>query len=99
VPEGYQLQGWQYFLSNTRVPTFNWRYHDGLNTLSLFATAERQAAKLPLNARVVPLGASNASLVEQDEGRLLAWASKGVAYTLVGHLPTDDLVGVARSTL
>jgi outer membrane lipoprotein-sorting protein len=99
VPEGYQLQGWQYFLSNTRVPTFNWRYHDGLNTLSLFATAERQAAKLPMSARVVPLGASNASLLEQEEGRLLAWSAKGVAYTLVGHLPADDLVTVARSTL
>ncbi|MDB5101763.1 MAG: hypothetical protein JWM80_6184 [Cyanobacteria bacterium RYN_339] len=99
VPEGYQLQGWQYFLSNTHVPTFNWRYHDGLNTLSLFATNENQAAKLPLNARVLPLGASSASLVEQDEGRLLAWSTRGVAYTLVGHLPADDLVGVARSTL
>jgi negative regulator of sigma E activity len=99
VPDGYELQGWQYFLSNTRVPTFNWRYHDGLNTLSLFATAESQAAKLPLNAREVSLGGSNASLVEQDEGRLLTWATKGISYTLVGHLPTDDLVSVARSTL
>lgn len=99
LPEGYQLLSWQYFLGNTQVPTFNWRFHDGLNMLSLFATDERQAAKLPADARQVSAGKLTASLLESRGSRMLTWKTNGVSYTLVGHLPTEDLLQIARSTL
>lgn len=99
LPEGYALMSWRYFLSNTQVPTFNWSFHDGLNMLSLFATAAEQAAKLPPDARTVTEGKLAANLLESHGSRMLTWKARGMSYTLVGHLPTNDLVQVALSTL
>jgi outer membrane lipoprotein-sorting protein len=99
LPEGYALLSWQYFLSHTQVPTFNWRFADGLNLLSLFATDENQAAKMPPDAKRVNASGLDAYLLEQHGNRMLTWKAHGVSYTLVGHLPQENMLQIARSTL
>jgi outer membrane lipoprotein-sorting protein len=99
LPEGYALLSWQYFLSHTQVPTFNWRFADGMNLLSLFAIDESQAAKLPPDAKLVSTKDLNAYLLEQNGNRMLTWKAHGVSYTLVGHLPQENMLKIATSTL
>lgn len=99
LPDGYGLIGWQYFSSNRQVPTFTWRYHDGLALLSLFAVDDKNRAEPPAGARALRLGTAPAHLVENGHKRMLMWSAHGTAYTLVGHLPEKSLVTLAESTL
>jgi hypothetical protein len=98
LPDGYVLQSWRYFRDAADVPTFHWRYHDGLGTLSLFATRREQAPPAPAEGRPIALGQREALLVERDTGRLLTWSTEKITYTLVGELPAEDLLVMARST-
>lgn len=99
LPGGYALLAWQYFTSARQIPTFNWTFSDGLNTLSLFAVDGRHRPRVPSSARVVSLGKATGFVVDQGASRMMMWSARGASYTLVGHLPEADLVKVARSTL
>lgn len=99
LPPGYALFSWQYFTANRDVPTFNWRFHDGLNSLSLFAVKERFQPEPPSDAKVIELGRKRAFLVEHGASRMLMWKAQEVGYTLVGHVPDEEMMKVARSTL
>lgn len=99
LPPGYSLMAWKYFTGNREVPTFNWRFHDGLNSLSLFAVKGHYQPEPPSNAKVLELGAKRAFLVEQGANRMLMWKVNEIGYTLVGHVPDEEMLKVARSTL
>jgi negative regulator of sigma E activity len=99
APAGYELMSWQYFKSQRQVPTFTWRFHDGLNSLSLFAVEERYQAHVPPDAKAVAVDGAQAFLARHGADQLLTWTAKGTNYTLVGHLPEAEMLRVARSTL
>jgi outer membrane lipoprotein-sorting protein len=99
MPTGYKLLSWQYFQGAHRVPTMNWRFHDGLNPVSLFAVAEKHQAHVPGDARAVGVGKVPGYLIANGAEHMLTWATQGTAYTLVGHLPEDEMIKVAESTL
>jgi outer membrane lipoprotein-sorting protein len=98
LPAGYRLLHWQYFLDHRKVPTFAWRFHDGLNLLSCFATDARSAPAAPTGSRPVRIGTGAGYAIEHGAKRMLAWAAGPTAYTLVGHLPAEALEQVAAST-
>ncbi|MFP5503596.1 MAG: sigma-E factor regulatory protein RseB domain-containing protein, partial [Candidatus Sericytochromatia bacterium] len=99
LPAGYAPLNWQYFKSGREVPTFAWRYHDGLSTLSLFAVDARHRAPMPKGAKVVGLKEGQGYVLSQGGERMLCWSRDAVAYTLVGHLPEAELVKVADSVM
>lgn len=98
LPPGYALVSWQLFLSNNHVRTFDWRYHDGLNPLSVFAVRADHQARVPSEAKTVQVDGHPAYLLVNDGEHLLMWDCNGTAYTAVGHLPEADLEHVADST-
>jgi negative regulator of sigma E activity len=98
LPPGYQLLSWKFFMANHNVPTFNWRLHDGLNSLSLFAVADRYQPEPPPEAKVLELGRKRAFILDHGANHMLMWKASGVAYTLVGHVPEADMLKVAEST-
>lgn len=98
MPTGYKLLSWQYIQSAHKVPTMNWRFHDGLNPVSLFAVAEKHQARLPGEARAVALAKGAGYFITNGMERMLIWTNAGTAYTLVGHLPEDEMIKVADST-
>jgi negative regulator of sigma E activity len=97
LPRGYELLHWQYFLDHRRVPTFAWRYHDGLSLLSCFATDARSQAPAPANSRSVRVGAGQGFVLAHGPKHLLSWRVGQTAYTLVGHLPEAILDTIAGS--
>ncbi|MEB3222468.1 MAG: sigma-E factor regulatory protein RseB domain-containing protein [Candidatus Sericytochromatia bacterium] len=97
LPKGYELLHWQHFLDHRRVPTFVWRYHDGLSLLSCFATDARSQASPPADSRAVRVGAGEGFALAQGPKHLLSWRVGQTAYTLVGHLPEAILDTVAGS--
>ena len=99
TPKGYRLSAWKYFTSQRNVPTFNWRYHDGLNTLSLFAVHERFAPKPPQDAHVVSIEGGQGHMTTQGANHMLMWRANQVTYTLIGHLPEQQMIEMAASTL
>lgn len=98
MPTGYQLLSWQYIHGAHKVPTMNWRFHDGLNPISLFAVAEKHQPRLPGEARAVALSGGAGYFITNGMERMLTWTTGGTAYTLVGHLPEAEMVKVADST-
>jgi outer membrane lipoprotein-sorting protein len=98
LPPGYSLMAWKYFSGNRNVPTFNWRFHDGLNSLSLFAVKERHQPAPPPDAKVLEVGNKQGFLAIHGANRMLMWKSREVGYTLVGHVPEEEMLKVARST-
>ncbi|HEY9722024.1 MAG TPA: sigma-E factor regulatory protein RseB domain-containing protein [Oscillatoriaceae cyanobacterium] len=98
VPPGYALVSWQLFMSNNHVRTFDWRYHDGLNPLSVFAVQADSQARVPSEAKTVQVDGHPAYLLDNEGEHLLMWTAQGTAYTAVGHLPEADLEHVADST-
>lgn len=98
LPPGYQLVHWQYFLDQRSIPTFVWRYHDGLGLVSCFATPIANAAIPPKEGEIVRDGSFYAHGHERAHARVLWWTSRATAYTLIGHLPFKALLQVARST-
>lgn len=97
LPHGYELVHWQYFLDHRQVPTFAWRFHDGLSLLSCFATAARSQAAAPAEARSVRIGTGVGFALAHGAKHLLSWRAGQNAYTLVGHLPEAMLDEVAAS--
>lgn len=97
LPRGYELVQWQYFLDHRQVPTFAWRYHDGLSLLSCFATDARSQAQRPAEARSVRVGSGLGFALAHGAKHLLSWRTDQTAYTLVGHLPEAMLDEVAAS--
>jgi outer membrane lipoprotein-sorting protein len=98
LPPGYTLVGWKYFQSNRDVPTFNWRFHDGLNSLSLFAVKERHQPAPKPEAKVLEFDSGRAFLATHGPNRMLMWKANAIGYTLVGHVPEEEMLKVARST-
>ena len=98
LPAGYRLLRWAYFVDHRKVPTFAWRFHDGLSLLSCFATDARSAPPAPAGARPVRVGGGQGYLLAHGAKRMLAWTAGPTAYTLVGHLPDAELAAVAGST-
>lgn len=98
LPDGYKLLHWQYFTDRRKVPTFAWRFHDGLNLLSCFATDARSLPGAPTGSRPVKVGTGDGYAIAHGAKRLLAWTAGTVGYTLVGHLPDAELEKVAAST-
>jgi hypothetical protein len=99
LPPGYALLGWKYFMGSHNVPTFNWRLHDGLNSLSLFAVADRYQPEPPPEAKVLELaGRKRAFMMDHGANHMLMWKASGVSYTLVGHVPESDMIKTAEST-
>jgi outer membrane lipoprotein-sorting protein len=99
MPKGYALLSWKYFTAQKQVPTFNWRFHDGLNSISLFAVEERHQPGPPPDAKVIDLGRKPAFMIAHGANHMLMWKADGIGYTLVGHVPDDDMLQVAKSTL
>jgi negative regulator of sigma E activity len=97
LPRGYELLHWQYFLDHRRVPTFAWRYHDGMSLLSCFATDARSQAPAPAGSHSVRVGAANGFALTHGPKHLLSWRAGQAAYTLVGHLPEAILDRIAGS--
>lgn len=98
LPEGYRLLHWQYFVDHRKVPTFAWRFHDGLNLLSCFATDARSLPAAPTGSRPVQVGSGQGYALAHGAKHMLAWTAGTTGYTLVGHLPEADLEQVAGST-
>lgn len=98
LPEGYRLLHWQYFMDHRKVPTFAWRFHDGLNLLSCFATDARSLPAAPGGSRPVQVGGGQGYALAHGAKRMLAWTAGTTGYTLVGHLPDAALAQVAAST-
>ena len=98
LPAGYRLLHWQYFVDHRKVPTFAWRFHDGLSLISCFATDARSLPSPPAESRAVRLGAGQGYALAHGAKRLLAWKAGGTGYTLIGHLPDAELARVAAST-
>jgi outer membrane lipoprotein-sorting protein len=96
LPEGYRLIHWQYFLDPKGVKTFAWRFHDGLNLVSCFATDARSLPPAPAGA--VAIGGGTGYEVAHGAKHLLAWPAGPTGYTLIGHLPAEQLRQVAAST-
>lgn len=98
LPAGYQLVHWQYFLDARNIPTFVWRYHDGLGLLSCFATDVAHQAEPPVGSEPVANGRLRGYEHAQVGSRLLMWHHDRTAYTLISHLPSAALQRVADST-
>ncbi len=98
LPAGYRLLHWQYFVDHRKVPTFAWRFHDGLNLLSCFATDARSLPTAPTGSRPVRVGTGHGYALAHGAKRMLAWTAGTTGYTLVGHLPDAVLEQVAAST-
>lgn len=99
LPPGYALLTWQRFRGSDGIQTFTWRYHDGMNALSLFAVDVRHAPRTPRGAVPLRLPGAQAHWHAGPTSHMLLWRAKGGAYTLVGHLPEAEMLRVARSTL
>jgi len=98
LPAGYQLVHWQYFLDERNIPTFVWRYHDGLGLLSCFATDIAHQAEPPEGSEFITNGRLRGYEHAQAGRRLLMWRYFHTAYTLVSDLPSATLQRVAEST-
>lgn len=98
LPAGYKLLRWEFFQDHRKVPTFAWRFHDGLNLVSCFATDARSLPAAPAGSRAVRVGEGAGYALAHGAKRLLAWTAGPTAYTLIGHLPDEQLLEVATST-
>jgi negative regulator of sigma E activity len=73
-------------------------YGDGLYDLSLFQQQGRvESSDLPAHRRTVRFEGRSAWQFSWPGGEGLTWAAGRTVYTLVGDVPPDDLVAVARS--
>ncbi|MEB3198336.1 MAG: sigma-E factor regulatory protein RseB domain-containing protein [Candidatus Sericytochromatia bacterium] len=98
LPAGYALIQWQYFLDHRQVPTFAWRFHDGLALLSCFATDARSQARRPAEGQPIRIGGHPGFALQHGHKRLLSWQQGPTAYTLVGECPEAWLNQVAENT-
>lgn len=93
LPPGYALTGWQYYLGPNQVPTFAWRFHDGLNLLSVYAVDSRHRPPAGPASRELS-DAQNTRVESRGESRMVSWEHQGIAYMLMGDLPEATLLAV-----
>lgn len=100
VPPGYALSSWQLFQDRGKVPTFCWRYHDGLAALSLYAVSVAHMPHAPGAARAVKLASgTEARWLGSGPERTLMWRTEHAAYTLVGALSQAEFLKIAATAI
>jgi len=86
LPPGYVFEE-GHLMEHHGVPALHLAFTDGLNTLSLFEAGATASA--PAEALSMHQG--------DGFGMVLRWAARGLAFTLVGDLPAEELRKIAGS--
>jgi negative regulator of sigma E activity len=95
LPAGYLLESAR-FVQWGREPFIHVCYSDGLNTISLFETAARPARASGAAARADQVHGSPITWGGRGPFRALSWQEQGLSLMLVGDLPSDEMLRLAR---
>ena len=94
LPAGYQIARAR-VISVHATPTATFAFSDGVSTLTLF---ESRGAQGPApNGRRVRVGGADGTVARRGVATLLHWNLGNISFTLVGDLPSDELVRVGAS--
>ncbi|HLJ59576.1 MAG TPA: polysaccharide deacetylase family protein [bacterium] len=94
LPAGYKLVGSR-VVALHEVPTAVFAFTDGVATLTLFESLGAQGA--PPNAQQVQVDGVSGMIAARGVANVLHWNARGVSFTLVGDLPSPEMVRVGAS--
>jgi outer membrane lipoprotein-sorting protein len=97
MPLGYSLESAR-ALRHGRHNFVHLRYFDGLNPLSIFEAPSRGASsRATRNKRGSHVGTATATWRREPPYWSLTWRERGLKLTVVGDLPREQLLQIARS--
>ncbi|HYM70475.1 MAG TPA: polysaccharide deacetylase family protein, partial [bacterium] len=94
LPAGYKLVGSR-VVTLHGVPTAVFAFTDGVATLTLFESRGAQGA--PPNAQQVQVDGAPGTIATRGVANVLHWNARDVSFTLVGDLPSQEMVRVGGS--
>lgn len=97
LPAGFEAVDVHLFESKG-VKSLHCRLSDGLTTLSLFMTNRVHHPEMEKAREVALAPGRKAQVIEQSGRRMLCWSDERIGYAMIGELPEDELLRVARSS-